>query len=69
MATLKDADDKLTALGQQFSQLQADIQQFITDSGQSGPLVDSINAKLDALATAFSSEDDVVKAADPGQPA
>lgn len=62
MATLQDADNKLTALGPQFTALSADIQKLIDQSGQSGPLVDSINSKLDALGAAFTAEDATVNA-------
>jgi F420-0:gamma-glutamyl ligase-like protein len=66
MTKITDTDQKVTALGQGFQKLSDDIRQLITDEGLSGPLVDSINARLDAMTAAVAGVDSDVQAADPG---
>ena len=72
MATLQDADDKLTRLSTDFASFAEDVKKLIADynaklgGGANQALTDSINSKLDALTTALSGEDVVVKGADPG---
>ena len=72
MATLQDADDKLTKLATDFTGFAGDIKKLIDDynaklgSDANQALTDSINGKLDAFTAALSGEDAVVKAADPG---
>jgi hypothetical protein len=66
MTTIRDTDNKVTTLVNAMQALGTDISQLIADEGLSGPLVDSINARLDALNTAVAGSDAQVKAADPG---
>ena len=66
MTTVSNIDSNEQAVETQFSKLATDIGQLIADEKLSGPLVDSINARLVALATAMGTVDSQVTAADPG---
>jgi hypothetical protein len=66
MTSIKDIDNNEQAVETGFAKLKADIEQLIADENLSGPLVDTINARLLALATAMGTTDTEITVADPG---